>query len=217
MQSSLSSASDSLMPRWHDVEQNTEEWMNLRLGKATASSFGIIMANDGKAFGEPAKRYALDLALQRLTGRRASSFTNAHMERGHQQEPIARDRYEQLTGDWVTNGGFFDCDTHGDSPDGLIEQDGVLEIKCVIASVHYETICREAIDPAYKWQIAGHLLCSGRAWVDFASYCDEFPSSSNLIVYRVHREEQKEQLERLAARLAEFEALVSRTVDNIPI
>lgn len=217
MLSSQNNASDSSTAQWHDVEQNTDAWMNLRLGKATASNFGIIMANEGKAFGDPAKRYALDLALQRLTGKRAPSFYNGHMERGHQQEPIARDRYEQLTGDWVTNGGFFDCGTHGDSPDGLIEHNGALEIKCVIASVHYETICREAIDPAYKWQIAGHLLCTGREWVDFASYCDEFPSSSNIVVYRVHREDQIDQLSRLSARLAEFEELVSKTLNNIPV
>lgn len=217
MQSNQTSDSACLTAQWHDVEQNTDAWMDLRLGKATASNFGTIMANEGKAFGDPAKRYALELALQRLTGKRAPGFSNAHTERGHQQEPIARERYEQLTGDWVTNGGFFDCGTVGDSPDGLILTDGALEIKSVTYPVHYDNICREAIDPAYKWQVAGHLLCTGRQWVDFASYCESFPDSSNLIVYRVERSEQLDQMERLKARLIEFEQLVQRTIANIPI
>lgn len=217
MHSNQTSDSVCSMVQWHDVEQNTGAWLDLRMGKATASSFGIVMANEGKAFGDPAKRYALDLALQRLTGRRAQGFSNAHTERGHAQEPIARDRYEQLTGEWVSNGGFFDCGTHGDSPDGLVNDDGVLEIKSVIAPTHYDTICREAPDPAYKWQLTGHLLCTGREWVDFASYCADFPDSSNLIVYRMHRADVQDQIERLAARLAEFEQLVQKTIANIPI
>ena len=217
MHSSQTSDSVCSTARWHDVEQNSEDWFDLRLGRATASNFSLIMANEGKAFGEPAKRYALELALQRLTGRRQQSYSNPHMERGHLLEPAARERYEQLTGDWVTNGGFFDCGTHGDSPDGLIATDGALEIKSVIAPVHYETICREAPDPAYKWQITGHLLCSGRQWVDFASYCPDFPDSSNLIVYRVERADQTDMLDRLSARLVDFEELVQRTIANIPI
>lgn len=76
---------------WHDVPQNTEAWQALRLGKATASNFGCIMANDGAAFGEPAKKYALQLALELATGRKAEfSFSTDHMERGHEQEPVAR-------------------------------------------------------------------------------------------------------------------------------
>ena len=68
--------------QFHDVQQNTDEWQALRLGKATASNFACIMANDGKAFGDPAKRYALQLALELATGKKAEySFSNEHMER----------------------------------------------------------------------------------------------------------------------------------------
>ena len=120
---------------WHDVEQNGEEWDALRLGKATASNFGLIMANDGKAFGEPAKRYAIQLALEQIKGCKSEfGFSNEHMERGHEQEPIARMLYEEMNFVDVDNGGFFDHETYGDSPDGLVGQDGLVEIKSVIAA-----------------------------------------------------------------------------------
>mgnify|MGYP002040268088 FL=1 len=83
--------------QFHDVQQNTDEWQALRLGKATASNFACIMANDGKAFGDPAKRYALQLALELATGKKAEySFSNEHMERGHEHEPVARMLYLSL-------------------------------------------------------------------------------------------------------------------------
>ena len=145
---------------FHDVPQNSDAWQALRLGKATASNFGSFMANAGGAFGEPAKRYALQLALERLTGIKAEhSFSNEHMERGHEQEPVARIMYEEDTFSEVTNGGFFDCGEYGDSPDGLIGFDGVLEIKSVTAPTHYATIRRGSFDPAYRWQLIGIRHC----------------------------------------------------------
>lgn len=100
--------------RWHDVPQNSEVWEALRIGKATASSFGTFMANDGKAFGEPAKKYALQIALERATGVKSSfSFSNDHTERGHEQEPIARMLYEDENFVEVSNGGFFDWELYG--------------------------------------------------------------------------------------------------------
>lgn len=75
-----------------DVEQNSNEWFELRAGKLTSSKLGIVMANYGKALGEPAKKYAVNIAIEQITGEPiASTFTNAHMERGHEQEPIARE------------------------------------------------------------------------------------------------------------------------------
>jgi hypothetical protein len=203
--------------QWHDVEQNTDVWMGLRIGKATASNAGCFMANGDGAFGEPAKKYALQIALEIATGRKAEfSFSNDHTERGHEQEPVAKMHYEDAEFVTVTNGGFFDCGDHGDSPDGLIGTDGVLEIKCVTAAVHYATLKRGSFDPAYRWQLVSHLDCTGRDWVDFVSFCSEFPEASQLIVYRSTRDDFKEELIKLAERRAKFLELVQTTLKSIP-
>lgn len=198
--------------QWHDIQQNTQQWLDLRCGKVTASNAPVFMANEGKAFGDPAKRYALQIALERINGTKSNQgFTNAHTERGHEQEPTARMLYEETNFVDVSNGGFFDCGLHGDSPDGLIGDDGVLEIKSVIAPVHYATITRGSFDPAYTWQLISHLDCTERDWVDFASYCSEFPEHKRLFVYRLHRKDYEDHINRLVKR--RFELL--RLIDNI--
>lgn len=204
------------MRKFHDVPQNTDEWLELRLGKPTCSMFGTFMANYGKDFGDPAKREALRIALERLTGKKAEhSFSNDHTERGHEQEPLARMLYAEEHFAEVNNGGFFDCGEWGDSPDGLIGAPGVLEIKSVIASTHYANIQRGNYDPAYKWQLVGHIDCTGRNWVDFASFCSDFPRDSQLCVYRLHREECEDELRMLNERRQQFLELVKKTMDNI--
>lgn len=202
--------------QFHDVPQNSDEWMALRLGKATGSNFGTFMANEGKAFGEPAKAYALQLALEIDTGKKAAySFGNEHTERGHEQEPIAKMLYEEENFVTVKNGGFFCWESYGDSPDGLIDEDGVLEVKSVGAKAHYATLMRKSFDPAYRWQLIGHLDCTKRHWVDFASYCAEFREGKQLIVHRLHRDNCADEIARLRQRRADFIGLVRETLKNI--
>lgn len=207
----------NVIAKWHDVEQNSEEWENLRLGKITSSNFNIIMASYGKAFGEPAKKYALKLALERIKNSKSEyNYSNAHMERGHEQEPIARMLYEDLYFTEVTNGGFFDCGFYGDSPDGLVGNDGVIEIKSVIDNTHHANLKRGAIDPSYKWQVIGHLDCSGREWCDFISYCADFPEASQLIVYRVYKKDVIEEIKMLSERRKLFNDLIENLIREIP-
>lgn len=202
--------------QWHDVLQNTEIWQALRCGKATASNFGTFMANYGKPFGEPAKKYAVQIALERATGCKAENeYSNSHMERGHLLEPVARALYEQTYFVDVSNGGFFDCGYYGDSPDGIVSSDGVIEIKSVTPAVHYNTLLRGKHDPAYTWQLVGHLDCTGRDWVDFVSFCPEFPGDKRLIVYRVFREEMAQEMEMLRQRREEFNVMVCEIYNKI--
>lgn len=206
----------NVIAKWHDVEQNSDEWENLRLGKITSSNFDIIMANYGKAFGESAKKYALKLALERIKNCKSEyNFSNAHMKRGHEQEPIARMLYEDLYFTEVTNGGFFDCGFYGDSPDGLVGDDGFIEIKSVIDTTHYANIKRGTIDPSYKWQVIGHLDCTGREWCDFISYCADFPENTQILVYRMHRHQFEQEIKMLRARREKFNEYVEQIKQQI--
>jgi len=201
---------------WLDVEQMTDTWIELRCGKVTMSNAAKFMANYGKAWGEPAKDYALQLALEKLTGCKSQySFSNDHMQRGIEQEPIARALYEQDRFVTVTNGGFYDCGEYGTSPDGLVGDDGIIEIKSVIAKTHYATLRRGDIDPAYKWQVIGHLDCSGRDWCDFISYCSDFPEDKQLLIYRVNRVDVEIEIEQLQQRRSDFIELVNETLKLI--
>ncbi|HUH49357.1 MAG TPA: YqaJ viral recombinase family protein [Mycoplana sp.] len=201
---------------WHDVEQNSPEWEELKLGKPSASGYAKFMANLGKPFGEPALRYALQIALEQVTGRKAEhSFSNEHMERGHDQEPVAKALYEAMHFCDVTNGGFFDWGQWGDSPDGLVGTDGVLELNSVIASTHRATIRRGSFDPAYRWQIVGHFDGTKRDWVDFGSYCSDYPEHLQLVVYRTYRDEVAAELAQLAERRAQFLDLVRDEINQL--
>lgn len=201
---------------FHDVDQNSDAWFALRIGKATASNFACFMANEGKAFGEPARRYALKLALERITGECGESgYSNENMERGHEQEPIARMLYEEENFVDVRNGGFFDCGDYGDSPDGLVGNDGAIEIKSVLAPTHYATLIRGSFDPSYQWQLVGHLDCADRQWVDFCSYCSSFPVGKQLIVHRLVRKDFEDEIARLHRRRSDFIALVKEIQQTI--
>lgn len=201
--------------KYHDIEQNQDEWYQLRAGKITSSKLGCIMAKYGQAFGDPAKKYAVDLAIEQITGEPIpSSFSNSHMERGHEQEPIARQLYESETFTDVLNGGFFCDDQMGCSPDGL-PGSGVIEIKCVIASVHYANIKRKSFDPAYKWQYIGTLKGTDRDWLDFVSFCADFPESKRLYVYRIKKIDVMEEFTMIQNRVHDFSKLIAETKENI--
>ena len=202
---------------WHNVQQNTDEWFGLRAGKVGGSSIGTIMANYGKDFGEPAKKLAVSVAVEQLTGtRQEQSYSNQHMERGHEQEPIARTLYEQETFSTVTNGGFIECsDLVGISPDGLVDDDGIVEIKSVVAHVQYSTIKRGSFDPAYKWQLFYNLQHSERDWIDYVSFCAEFPQGKRLFIYRIVRADCKEVFEMMNDRMQQFAELVQSIKNDI--
>jgi len=202
---------------WIDIEQNTDEWLDLRAGKVTGSAIAKIMANYGKAFGNPAKDLAANIAVERLTGKRCSlsHYTNAHMDRGHEEEPVARALYEQQQFVEVGNGGFYDHKKTGSSPDGLVYTDGVIEIKSAIVSVHYARIKRGTFDPTYKWQLFFNLKEADRDWIDFISYCSSFPIEKRLFVVRINQCDYSKEFDMIDTRLKQFELLVSEITDLI--
>lgn len=182
--------------------------------KATASQFHTIMAHFGKGFGDPALDYALNIALERVTGKRSQqSFKgNANTVRGHEQEPMAVVAYENETFSTVRKGGFFDFVTYGCSPDGLVDNNGAIEIKSCLPHVHYQNMRRGGVIPSKKWQIVGYFLCTGVDWVDCISFCPDFPLMKQLFVHRAERRDYETEIDNLRAKLADFEDEVVRHV-----
>jgi hypothetical protein len=204
---------------WHNIDQSADRdaWLDLRCGKVGGSEIGKVMANYGKAFGPPAHDVALRVAIEQITGcRQESGFSNAHTERGIEQEPIARALYEQEYFCTVSNGGYFDSgDIIGSSPDGLVRDDGQIEIKSVIQTVHYANVKRRSYDPSYKWQLFQSLMLSGRKWLDFISFCSEFPAGKRLYVFRIFRKELDVEFKMISTRVDEFRKLVDEKRTDI--
>jgi len=179
---------------WLDVEQNSEEWFQERLRRATASNFGTIMANIGKPFGPPAIAYAQTLALEIITGEQdeTKNMKLWQFERGHEYEPVAKSRYEKETLNTVTNGGFFVSagGRVGDSNDGNVGKEGCIEIKCVVPNTQFKRLEKGGIDSGYKWQIHGHIWIGKKEWCDFVSFCPEMNYENQILITRVYRDEE---------------------------
>lgn len=193
------------MLEFHDVIQNSEEWFGLRLGKVTGSKFSTVMANYPKTFGNPAQDYAIQVALERVTGERIEGFQNEWMERGHELEPLARHLYEMKTFEDVGNGGIYVDGNIAVSPDGVLEG-GLIEIKSVKYNTHFERIKKGGIDLKYKWQIQGGLWLTGLGYCDFVSFCPDFPEDKQLYIHRVYPDEKMH--DQLDNRINQFLELV---------
>jgi len=205
-----------MLAEWVDVDHNSEEWDLLRVGKITSSALGCVMANYGKAFGDPAKKYAVSIALGQITGKpQPQGYSNEHMDRGHEDEHLARMAYEAETFTQVKRGGFFYRGDIGSSPDGLIGEDGAIEIKCAIPSIHYERIRRQSYDPSYKWQLVGNMMIPGRKWIDFVSFCPEFPPDKRLYIVRLKARDFGQEFNMVNTRLDEFRQLIKETKETI--
>lgn len=205
-----------MLAEWVDVDHNTDEWDLLRCDKITCSALGCVMANFGKAFGDPAKKYAVNIALGQITGKpQPQGYSNDHMERGHEDQHLAEIAYAAETFSDVKKGGFFYLDDFGSSPDGLVGEDGAIEIKCAIPSIHYDRIRKQSYDSAYKWQLVGTMMITGRKWIDFVSFCPEFPPDKRLYIVKLRASNFKEEFDMVRLRVNEFRRLIKETKETI--
>ena len=191
----------------HDYDQGSPEWLAIRKGIITGSRFKD--ARDRLKSGAPSKAcldYARDLARERCGGVAPSKFQNAAMRTGVEQEPIARSAYERKTGSLVEPVGFFTTEDglFGLSPDGLIDDDGVLEIKTMVSSDTLFTAVAEGDLTAYMDQCLGYLWLLGRKWVDLVLWA---PDLDYLVIHRIHRKESE--IEKLEADLMAFAEIVA--------
>lgn len=174
------------------LEQGSPEWLEARLGRATASRFADILAVT-KAGAEASTRrnYRAELVLERLTGEPTESFSSGPMAWGQDTEELAALAYSLATGNDVEKIGFF---THrtlmaGASPDRLVGEDGLVEIKCKIPANHIETLKLDKMPPKHTAQVQGQLWITRRKWCDFVSFDPRFPSNSQLFIQRIQRDE----------------------------
>lgn len=199
-----------------DAPQGSPEWFAARVGVATASCFSAIMATT-RSGGEAAERrnYRSRLVVERLTGKPVQTFQSAAMKQGTEREPFARMGYEAHTGNIAQEVGLCMHETllAGASPDGLIGEDGGLEIKCPELSNHLAYLQMKGEPTEYTWQIQGAMWITGRAWWDFVSYNPDFPEHLQLIVRRIPRNE--EQIKKLAAEVERFLAEVDAEVERV--
>jgi len=176
------------------MEQGTAEWLALRAGKFTGSRFADLMATTRSGPSASRANLITTLALERLTGEPESTFQNDAMRRGSELEPLARGAYEAHTGELVTCVAFVvhpALDYCGVSPDGLLGDAGLLEIKCPASQAKHLAALRDGSHAAeYRWQIQGQLWVTGRQWCDAVSYDPRFPQGLQLAITRVQRDEK---------------------------
>jgi putative phage-type endonuclease len=173
------------------MEQRTDDWFAARLGKVTASRVADVIAKTKTGYGAGRANYMADLVVERLTGQKASSFTNAAMEWGTQTEPQAKTAYAAKTGILVEEVGFIDHPTvamSGASPDGFAEE-GLVEIKCPNTATHLEYIFDGKPPQKYVTQMQWQMACAGKPWCDFVSYDPRLPERLQLLVVRVPRDD----------------------------
>ena len=195
----------------HDVEQNSPEWYEARAGIPTASEFNKILTSTGKPSTQ-AEAYANKLAAERLTGQPCKDFEgSAYTERGHEFEGEAANFYafdkdaEPLQVGFVTD----DQKQYGCSPDRLIGEEGILEIKCPSAHVHVGYMRKQKIDSKYLVQCHGQLLVTGRKWIDWMSYHPDLKP----VIIRLERDEGF--LSSLAGALENFNNKINAIVEEL--
>jgi putative phage-type endonuclease len=197
--------------------QRTEEWFAARLGCLTGSRIAAAMSKAKREnLVELQVRHNLkmELAVERITGKPAGHYVSRWMERGVEMEPLARGAYTLRHAD-VTETGFVlhpRINWAGCSPDGLVGDDGLIEIKVPKPTTHAEYIIGETVPAEYLPQMMWQMAVTGRKWNDFVSYCPDFPEPLDLFICRLERDEKQiAAMEAEAVKfLAEVEAMVTR-------
>ena len=185
------------------MEQRTDDWFQARLGKVTASRVADVVAKTKSGYSASRQNYMADLIVERLTGQKASNFSNAAMDWGVEQEPAARAAYSARTGDLVEEVGFIDHPTiamSGASPDGFVGE-GCVEYKCPNTATHLEYLLAGKPVEKHVTQMQWQMACTGRAFCEFVSFDPRLPEHLQMLIVRITRDDK---------RIAELEAEVRK-------
>lgn len=194
-----------------NIEQRTDEWYAARCGSLGASAIADALAKlkDGKTPGATSTNLRAKLVIERLTGTQEDSFKSAAMQHGIDMEDAARMAYEARTGVFVTEVGLYRHPTiegtHA-SPDGLVGDAGLVEIKCPNSATHIETLKTGKVPTKYIYQMQWQMRCTDRQWCDFVSYDPRLGEGLQLFVKRVKRDN---------AKIAELEAGVIEFLEGV--
>lgn len=209
-----------------DVNQRDVDWLKMRTGCTTASRmFDIVdrlkvnSKSGAKGDYKAGRRsYMIELICERLTGRASEHFVTEWMRRGQEDEELALEAYEQYSGEELGNGGFFIHDSieyFGASPDALVGDAGLLELKNLKAENHYEILRGGQIPEKFIWQMNAQLACAPeREWVDYGSYCKEMLSPKlRLFIRRHHRD--RERVAQVEAEVEKFNAELAEELTEL--
>lgn len=200
------------------MQQRTDEWIAARCGKVTASRVADVMATTKSGPAAARKNYMMELLCQRLTGNVEQGFNSAAMQRGTDLEPIARSAYEVDSGVMVIEVGLVDHPSiqwFGASPDGLVNDDGLVEIKCPNTATHIEFLRTGKPDGRYVWQMMAQMVCTGRKWCDFVSFDDRLPEHLQYRKVRVERCEKT--IEKMEAEIRSFLAELETLINELKV
>jgi putative phage-type endonuclease len=203
------------------IEQGSPEWLAMRLGKLTASRMADVPATTKSGPSASRKNYLAQLVAERLTGLVQESFTNGAMQWGREHEPLARVEYEMLKNVSVSQVDFVNhpiiamC---GASPDGLVLDNGLVEIKCPNTATHIDYLLGKHAPVKYEPQMTLQLLCTEREWCDFVSYDPRMPEEHQLFVARfIPSSEYRKTVEKEAIKfLQEVGEVIEKLKDLVP-
>ena len=198
------------------IIQRSPEWFAARCGSLGASQLADALAKTKSGWGASRANLRAKLVVERLTGQQEESFTSAAMLWGVEKEEEARIAYSFLTGRNVVEVGLYKHPTiigsHA-SPDGLVDDDGCLEIKCPNSATHIETLKSNQVSHKYLLQMQWQMACADRQWCDFVSFDPRMPDHLMLYVQRVERD--NDMLAILEAEVSTFLSEVEADVKKL--
>ena len=169
-----------------NILQRSDDWYAERCGKVTASRVKDLNAKPSK--GKALNALGLTILAERLTGVQKETPTNFYMQWGIDNEPHAIAAYENETGFFVNGTGLIDhpfIEMFGASPDGLVGENGQIEVKCPDTTTHLNTLLTKEVPEEYIPQITSQLACTRREWCDFVSYDPRLEPELQIIIIRV--------------------------------
>ena len=199
-----------------EIIQGSSEWFYQRLGKVTASRVADVIAKTKTGYSTSRDNYMAQLVVERLTFTKQESYTNAAMQWGTDTEPFARAAYEATQGVMVEEVGFVRHPTiewAGASPDGLVGDDGCIEIKCPNTLTMIETLLSQKVPGKYFTQMQFQLACTGRKWCDYVVFDPRMPAKAQMFVRRVDRDD--EYIAHLEEEIAKFLVEVESQVKKL--